>query len=115
MQASAPVTAPFRSPSRMLRALALGARHFVLLLSGFVRHWRSGETPASAHQALIWLSCASGRRVNDLLSSVLSLARPKVVIENPVGVLGDLREGGARACAAKLRADGYVVFERALP
>src|ERR1700756_4181204 len=100
---------------QIARALLLGLKNGWLLLLGLLRYGRSGHTPPSGHQALIWLSCATGRRINDVLSSLVSLARPKLAIEAPVGVLGDLRAGRAESCVAKLRSDGYAVFERALP
>jgi hypothetical protein len=97
-----------------LRVLALTARSIVLLPVGFVVYWCTGRTPQFGHQALIWLFCLTQGRSNDLLSTVISRMRSKVLIKAPVGVLGDLRDPALGACLDKMRTDGFVVFERAL-
>lgn len=98
-----------------LRVLALTIRATLLLPIGFVAYWCTGRTPGFAHQALIWLFCVTKGRSNDVLSRIAALLRPKIAIEPPVGVLGDLRGGALSAWVDKLRDDGYIVLERALP
>jgi Phytanoyl-CoA dioxygenase (PhyH) len=98
-----------------LRVLGLTSRSLVLLPFGIAVYLCTGRTPEFAHRALIWLFCISQGRCNDLLSRVVSVARPKIIIDTPVGVLGDMRGSKLRDNLSKLRSDGFVVFERALP
>jgi hypothetical protein len=98
-----------------LRVMVLTIRAVVLLPVGFVAYWCTGRTPGFAHQALIWLFCVTRGRSNDVLSKIVSRLRPKIAIESPVGVLGDLRGSTLAGHLDKLSTDGFVVFERALP
>jgi hypothetical protein len=98
-----------------LRILVLTGRSVLLLPIGFVCYWCTGRTPGFAHQALIWLFCITRGRSNDLLSRIVSRFRPQVAIGSPVGVLGDLSGGRLQDHVKRLREDGFVVFERALP
>jgi hypothetical protein len=98
-----------------LRVVVLTIRGVVLLPVGFVAYWCTGRTPGFAHQAMIWMFCVTRGRSNDVLSKMVSRFRPKITLEPPVGVLGDLRGSTLAGHLDKLRADGFVVFERALP
>jgi hypothetical protein len=79
------------------------------------RYARTGRTTERGYQAFIWLFCISGGRLNDLLSWVIARLRPPVAVPGTHGVLGEMDGSRARDCADRLRRDGYLVFERALP
>lgn len=97
-----------------LRVVVLTARSVLLLPIGIVAYWITGKTPGFAYQALIWLFCVTRGRSNDLLSKIIARFRPKLAIEAPAGVLGDLRGDALQAEVDRLRKDGFIVHERAL-
>lgn len=98
----------------LLRVLVLTTRSILLLPVGFVLYWFTGRTPGFGHQALIWLFCVTHGRSNDFLSKIASLVRPNLVIDSPVGVLGNMGGTVLAENIDRLRADGFAVFERAL-
>lgn len=98
------------SIKEVMRTVAAAA----ILGWGLLAHAISGKTSSKAYQALIWLFCASGGRLNRFLSRLIALARPARPIEKPIGVLGDLSGTRAVEIAEVLGERGYVVFERAL-
>jgi ectoine hydroxylase-related dioxygenase (phytanoyl-CoA dioxygenase family) len=100
---------------RALRTFVLDVRSMAVLPFGIIHYMRTGQTPERAYQALVWLFCSSGGRVNDFLSRLVACYCPKIAIERPLGVLGDMSASRAQETAARLRRDGCVVFERALP
>jgi len=97
-----------------LRVVALTLRAIVLLPVGLATYWCTGKTPGFAHQSLIWLFCVTRGRSSDLLAKMIARRRPKIAIDSPVGVLGDLRGTLLARYLEKLRTDGYIVFESAL-
>jgi hypothetical protein len=102
-----------------LREVARWIYHTVrsmLLLPFALWHYaRTGATPDRGYQAFVWLFCASGGRLNDLMSWVIARLRPPIALAATRGVLGDMDDARARDCADRLRKDGYMMFERALP
>jgi hypothetical protein len=104
-----------RSLIAALRVVVLTVRGVVLLPIGLVAYWCSGRTPGFGHQALIWLFCVTQGRSNDFLSWMVSRIRPKIALDSAAGVLGDLRASALAGYLDRLRADGFIVFERALP
>ena len=98
----------------VIRYVTLCVRSVVLLPLGVLQYRRTGRTPQSAHQAMIWLFCATGGRMNDAVSRLIARRRPKVPLPKPVGVLGDLSESRGRMVVEKIRADGYAVFASVL-
>lgn len=98
-----------------LRLVLLTIRAVVLLPVGLLAYWCSGRTPEFGHHALIWLFCITKGRSNDVLSKLVARFRPKIALDSAGGVLGDLRANALTADLDKLRADGFIVFERALP
>ena len=91
------------------------ARSVLLLSFALWRHARTGHTPERGYQAFVWLFCITSGRLNDLLSRVIARMHPPIAVTGTHGVLGDMDDARARDCAARLRKDGYMVFERALP
>jgi len=100
---------------RLLRKAVLDLRAALLFPIGVATYLTTGRTPPSGYQALVWLFCSSGGRFNDVLSRAIAKRRPKLTIAEPVGVLGEMTPPLARETAERLRRDGCVVFERALP
>jgi len=84
------------------------------VLKGAWVHARSGETPRSAHAALIDLFIASGGRANDLLSKAVAIIHPPYRLPPAYGVLGKLDNGGLEKVQRQLETDGYYVFENCL-
>jgi hypothetical protein len=97
------------------RIVFLTLKSLIVLPWGIWRYRRSGTTPESAYQALIWLFCVSGGWFNDLASSVISRLRPKVDFGTRRGVLGDLSEGRSKALVEDLKQNGFLVFPAMLP
>ena len=106
-------------PSNPLRETARWTYHtsrsLLILPVSLWRYTRTGRTSERGYQALVWLFCISGGRVNDLLSRVIAKLRPPITVAGTRGVLGDMHDARARECAYRLRKDGYMMFERALP
>jgi hypothetical protein len=98
----------------MLRILVLTIRSTLLLPVGLMSYWRTGRTPEYAHQALIWMFCVTRGRSSDFLSGMISRFRARIAFDAS-GVLGDLQGEKLSKLAGRLREDGFVVFERALP
>jgi hypothetical protein len=98
-----------------LRIVALTVRAVVALPLGFVAYWWTRRTPGFAHQSLIWLFCVTQGRSNDVLSRWVSRFRSKIDFEPSAGVLGELRPAALNGHLEKLRNDGFIVLERALP
>jgi hypothetical protein len=104
-----------RRAATSLREAMRTAAYLPLLPWGLLSYAWTGETSARAYKALIWTYCVSGGRSNAALSWAISRMRPAKPIPNAAGVLGDLSQGKAREYVERLRRDGYVLFERALP
>jgi hypothetical protein len=109
------------SPARAAAAERISLREIrrtvgslVLLPLGLLSYAWTGRTAARVYQAFVWMFCVTGGSVNEMLSWAISRSRPAVLVDEAVGVLGDLTGSGANRWADKLRRDGYVVFERAL-
>ena len=102
-----------------LRQVARVAYHTVrsglILPFALLRYRRTGRVSEVGYQALVWLFCVTGGRVNDALSWLIARLRPPVRLQTTTGVLGDMNDARARDGAERLRKDGYMVFERALP
>lgn len=96
---------------RALSTLASSLR----MAAGSLAFAATGRTPASAYQSMIRLFMLTGGQSNDLASRWLSLLHPPRPIAPAEGVLGALDAGRLKTLDAKLRSDGYVLFERALP
>ena len=99
----------------ILRVLVLTIRGAVLLPVGLMSYWRTGRTPEYAHQALIWMFCVTQGRSSDFLSKMVSRFRPRIGLDSSTGVLGDLTGQELGKLVGRLREDGFVVFDRALP
>jgi ectoine hydroxylase-related dioxygenase (phytanoyl-CoA dioxygenase family) len=87
---------------------------WIKLLYGAWVHMRTGETPQSAHLALIALFIRSGGRANDLLSRAVGILHPPYRLPRPSGVLGDLSTNDLAKIENQLETDGYYVFENCL-
>jgi hypothetical protein len=59
--------------------------------------------------------CVTGGASNTAMSWFVSKTHPPKTLENPSGVLGELSGELSQHYAEKLRREGYVIFERALP
>ena len=107
------------TPTNPLREFARVVYHTLrsalILPVALWRHGRTGHTPEAGYQALVWLFCVTGGRINDVLSWLIARFRPPIALAGTRGVLGEMDAARARACADRLRSDGYLVFERALP
>lgn len=84
------------------------------LFRGAWIHMRTGETPRSAHVALMALFIRTGGRANDLLSSVIGILHPPYRLPRASGVLGDLTASQLARIERQLETDGYFVFENCL-
>ena len=87
---------------------------WIKLLRGALIHARTGETPQSAHLALIALFIRSRGRANDILSNAVGILHPPYRLPRAAGVLGDLTAGGLAKIERQLEVDGYYVFENCL-
>jgi Phytanoyl-CoA dioxygenase (PhyH) len=95
----------------ILRTLAC----LIVLPWGLLFYAMTGKTSSKAYQAFIWMFCVTAGRSNAFLSWVVSRLHPATPINGATGVLGDMSGPARETCVEKLRRDGYVVFERALP
>jgi Phytanoyl-CoA dioxygenase (PhyH) len=84
------------------------------LVRGAWIHWRGGETPSSAHHALIGLFIRSNGRTNDMLAKAVGIVHPPYRLPPASGVLGNLKEDDLARVQRQLEADGYYVFENCL-
>jgi ectoine hydroxylase-related dioxygenase (phytanoyl-CoA dioxygenase family) len=91
------------------------AKEFAYLGYGMAVNRATGHTPKSAHEALVALFTRSGGRVNDTLSSVISLYNRPYHVENESGVLRPLGDATLAKIQAELETNGYYVFEDRLP
>lgn len=96
------------APLRLLRSLGI-------LLSGYSAYARTGKTPERAYQAMIMIFCLTRGHFNELLSNFIAKRRPKVQIDHPVGLLGNLQGQRGKDLHAQLKRDGFIVFPSALP
>lgn len=87
---------------------------WIKLLRGAWIHARGGDTPRSAHVALIDLFVESGGRANDTLAKAFALAHPPYRLPPASGVLGNLNENDLAEVQRQLEKDGYYVFENCL-
>jgi ectoine hydroxylase-related dioxygenase (phytanoyl-CoA dioxygenase family) len=72
------------------------------------------STPGWAYQALIRLFCRTGGKSNDLLARGIRAFDPGPRLPRPQGQLGVSDSEESKRVAARLRADGYFVFEKRL-
>jgi hypothetical protein len=84
------------------------------LFRGAWIHARGGETPRSAHVALIDLFIASGGRANDVLAKAVAIVHPPYRLPSASGVLGNLDGDDLAKVQRQLETDGYYVFENCL-
>jgi hypothetical protein len=84
------------------------------LLRGALVNALTGETPKSAHHALVELFTTSGGRANDLMASAVQFMHPPYDLPQPSGVLGKLTDRDLEEIQTKLELDGYYVFENCL-
>jgi len=103
---------PFRQIARVAYHTVRSA---LILPFALLRYWRTGRSSEVGYQALVWLFCMSGGRLNDALSWLIARSHPPVPVHGTNGVLGEMDDARARECADRLRKDGYMMFERALP
>lgn len=115
MIAEAQPRSPLASIKAAARVLVLNLRGALALPYGVMRYRQTGQTPALAHQAMIWFFCVSRGKFNDLVSRLIARRRPKLEFDSARGVLGDLGQGGSRRLAEQLREDGYLLFPSVLP
>jgi ectoine hydroxylase-related dioxygenase (phytanoyl-CoA dioxygenase family) len=87
---------------------------WIRLLRGAWIHARTGDTPRSAHVALMALFIKSGGRANDFLSRAIGLVHPPYRLPRASGVLGDLTGQDLKKIQRQLESDGYYVFENCL-
>ena len=89
--------------------------HGIFFVFGVVWFLVRRVTGYRAHQAMIYLFCASGGYFNDWCSRVMSFWHKPLKQPIKEGVIGDM--GGAEGDAAlrQLQEKGYIVFENALP
>jgi hypothetical protein len=87
---------------------------WVRFLRGAWVHARTGETPRSAHFALLALFIKTGGRANDVMSKAVGLLHPPFRLPQAKGVLGDLTHRDLDKIQAQLENDGYFVFENCL-
>ena len=95
----------------ILRTLA----SLIVLPWGLLSYAVTGKTSSKAYQAFIWMFCVTAGRSNAFLSRVVSRLHPATRLDKATGVLGDMSGPARQACVEKLRRDGCIVFERALP
>ena len=84
------------------------------LLRGAWIHWRGGDTPRSAHVALIDLFVETGGKANDMLARAVAVAHPPYRLPPASGVLGNLDKNDLARVQQQLETDGYYVFENCL-
>lgn len=106
------LSAYLKWPARTLLGRTLWS--VLMLVSGIIRYFMTGKTPASAQLAMIWLFCISGGKSNDAASKLISLLRPKVSLEETNGILGVINEEKSQILVRQLREDGYLIFPSAL-
>jgi hypothetical protein len=90
-------------------------RDIALLSGGGLRYALSGAHGPAAYQAMIRLFCQTGGVSNDVMSRLVSLFERRSRLPEPRGSLGVTGAGEAARIAARLREDGYFVFEQRLP
>jgi hypothetical protein len=98
----------------MRRALGM-ASAALRLAAGSVAFAATGRTPASAYQSMIRLFTLTGGWSNDVAARWLSVLHPPRRAQTASGVLGNLDAKALDDLDKRLRRDGYVVFEKALP
>jgi hypothetical protein len=101
----------------ILRRIARSVRYVIAwanVIVGFAVHIVRGETPKSAHLALVTLFAISGGKANDLLARIVQTLQPPYPLPPPRGVLGNLADQDLAQIESKLVKDGYVIFEKCL-
>lgn len=97
------------------RATARTLFNLAILPFGLLGYTIKGRTAPWAHQALIQLFCATGGRINDLVSRVLAIGSRPLRFAADEGLLGSTSGAAFDARVDELRDRGYVVFPAALP
>lgn len=95
-------------PLRLLRNLGI-------LLSGYSAYSKTGKTPERAFQAMIAMFCLTRGHFNELLSALIAKRRPKIQIDHPAGLLGNLQGQRGKELLHQLNRDGFILFPSALP
>ena len=85
------------------------------LAAGSVAFAATGRTPPGAYQSMIRLFTLTGGWSNDVAARWLSLLHPPRRAPAASGVLGSLEAKAIDDLDRRLRRDGYVVFEKAVP
>src|SRR5437867_7773668 len=83
--------------------------------SGYRQFLRSEITPPEAYAAMRTLYRRTNGRYNDLMAALSGLFHPPRTSSVAKGVLGDLDKQSILGITARIRRDGYYIFERKLP
>lgn len=89
-------------------------RDLALLGGGALRYALAGAHGSSAYHAMIRLFCQTGGVSNDLMSRCVSMVAGRSRLPEPRGGLGVNTAADATRIAARLREDGFFVFEQRL-
>ncbi len=90
------------------------AAHSCFFALGVVQFLVRGINSERAHQALIYLFCASGGRFNAWCSRIVSMWHKPLEYATKSGILGDMGSTSGEVALRQLQEKGYVVFENAL-
>ena len=97
-----------------LKRKARFARALLRFIYGWWVYQRTGATPASAYQSMIYLFCATRGRFNDLVSALIARGSASPVPREVNGVLGSFDRSAMNAKLTELKGKGYLVFPSAL-
>jgi Phytanoyl-CoA dioxygenase (PhyH) len=90
-------------------------QEIAIILRGMLQQRRTGETPPTAHSALIAQFTKHGGRTNDLLARMISLSsRPYRIVETD-GVLKPISRTAYAEANAHLNRFGYFILPERLP
>ena len=87
---------------------------WVFLIYGLLVHLITGKTPKRSHHSLVMLFAKTQGKINDFLSSILSIVYPPYEIREISGVLQSLSKTELDEIQHSLERDGYHVFEERL-
>jgi hypothetical protein len=89
--------------------------HALFLIFGLLQYWLTGRNTLRAHSAMVYFFCASGGRLNEWLSGLISRQHKPLKLASTSGVLGDMSAAAGENALEQLRTKGYFVVDRALP
>lgn len=89
--------------------------HGVFFTFGVIQFLIRGVNSERAHQALIYLFCATGGYFNDWCSRIMSIWHKPLEQMNKIGMIGDMGGAFGDVALRQLQEKGYIVFENALP